>query len=86
MSSIANEPVEYIALLTVNGSPQPSFTTVLLPGDITVRQEFIWPVLFRGNVSARFRLIAVGKVSKEGFELADISKEYMGIRSSCGGS
>jgi hypothetical protein len=73
----AVESVEYSALLTVNGQPYAPFSIVLTPGDITAGEKFTWIVNVNGKtVSARFRLIAVGNASKNGYEVVDVTKDY----------
>jgi hypothetical protein len=77
MSAAAEEPVDYLGFLTVNGLPTAPFTLTLLPGDVTVRERMHWPIRVIGKaVNVRFRLVAIGKNSKRGYQVAEVSKDY----------
>lgn len=77
MSAAPEETVDYLGFLTVNGLPTAPFTLTLLPGDVTVRERIHWPITVTGRtVNVRFRLVAIGKNSKKGYQIAEVSKDY----------
>jgi hypothetical protein len=80
--AISSESIEYIGILTVNGTPYGPLTLVSTPGDITVKTNMQWYISAAGTrVSVRFRLVGIGNTTKLGYEFVDITKDYLVQRS-----
>ena len=77
VQSSQDEPLEFTALMTINGQSLHPFYTLLTPGEITGEEKFTWFVRPAGqNLTIRFRLIVIGNLSKTGYEVADVSRDY----------
>ena len=75
---IVSESVEYVGILNFNGVPYGPITVVLTPGEGTITTNMHWQVNSLGQqASARFRLIGIGNITKNGYEFVDITKDYV---------
>lgn len=75
--SLPEEPIEATALLTVNGQSHKPYYTIVTPGEIDAKVKYSWFIVPAGNsVTVRFRLIVIGNISKEGYEAADVTRDY----------
>jgi hypothetical protein len=75
---IVSESVEYLGILTFNGTPYGPSTLVLTPGEGTITTNMRWQVISsRRQASARFRLVGIGNSTKNCYEFVDITKDYV---------
>jgi hypothetical protein len=79
--AISSESIEYVGILTFNGTPYSPLTFVLTPGEITIKTNMRWQVSTSGQqASVRFRLIGIGNTTKTGYEFVDITKYYAVVK------
>ena len=75
--SSPDESVEATALLTVNGQSFKPFYTIVTSGDIRVSEEYSWFTVATGkSLTARFRLILIGNITKRGYEVVDVTRDF----------